>query len=232
MLGVFHNETKRVLSNSFLLRIYWRPVCCLLPPQTREISFERCASLGIKVVSSHLPGITHHLISTVSESTSVAISLLTPAFLVRPEWLSELLHLGTNASDPEGLSSLEKDFQLPAFSQYRPATDSSIPSPLKAAALWEPNEKRVGMLKNKRFIFAGPNGRELDTEMRMLVERGESEYETYDITGGVLRWKQLLTRNVNKASENGKEIVVIGDTGTLQLSAEDTWSEICSILRS
>lgn len=235
--GIYIVYVDKMIKDNMLLiiirfSVHWKPVCCFIPPKSPDISFEKCASLGVKVVSSHLPEVTHHLTPTLSVSPSIVVSMLTPAYLVRYEWLTELLHLGTNAPTPESLSALEKDFQLPPFSQYRPTPDSSLPPPLRAASIWEPNNKRAGLLKNKRLVFVEPNGRELDPEMRMLVERCGSEYEIFDINGGVLRWKQLLTRSINKAMENKKELGIMGNIEMLQHVSGDSWEEICSILKS
>lgn len=89
-----------------------------------------------------------------------------------PEWLTEVLHLGSTSSSADGPSTLELDFRLPAASQYVPASAPDLPPLLKSPMTWEPNQRRSGMLKGWRFVFVGEKGREVDAEARTLVERG------------------------------------------------------------
>ncbi|KAL5480353.1 hypothetical protein ACEPAI_1623 [Sanghuangporus weigelae] len=214
------------------INIHWRPVCCFLPPKSPSISFERCASLGVKVVSTPRPEVTHHLTSTLSVSTSIAISLLNRAHIVRPDWLTELLHLGETTTSPDGPSVLESDFRLPIVSQHVPKADSDLPSLLKSLSLWEPNERRTGMLKGWRFIFIGEKGREVDTETRTLVEQGGGEYEVFDVSGGLTRWKQSLSRNRRKAdAEGGRNLSIIGDTDSLKIAVGEAWNGMLEELR-
>ncbi|KAL5514111.1 hypothetical protein ACEPAG_2872 [Sanghuangporus baumii] len=214
------------------INIHWRPVCCFLPPKSPSISFERCASLGVKVVSTPRPEVTHHLTGTLSVSTSIAISLLNRAHIVRPDWLTELLHLGETTTSPDGPSVLESDFRLPIVSQHVPKTDSDLPSSLKSLSLWEPNERRSGMLKGWRFLFVGEKGREVDTETRTLVEQGGGEYEVFDVSGGLMRWKQSLARNRRKVEAEGdRNLSIIGDSVSLKIAAGEAWNGMLEELR-
>ncbi|EJD00470.1 uncharacterized protein FOMMEDRAFT_30502 [Fomitiporia mediterranea MF3/22] len=230
------------LVTGIYISIFWRPVCCILPPKSPQVAFQRCASLSVKVVSTPRPEITHHLTPTLSMTTLLAISLLTRAHVVRPEWLNELLYLGGTTSSADGPSVLESDFRLPPVNQYVPKYDSTLPASLKNPSMWEPNERRTGMLKGWRLLFVGEKGREVDAETRALVERGGGEYEVFDVSGGLTRWRQALSRTKRKAaSEGGRGLSVLGDLDILQISAGDSWSsmledlkkaELCFVSRS
>ncbi|KAL5522140.1 hypothetical protein ACEPAF_1997 [Sanghuangporus sanghuang] len=215
------------------INIHWRPVCCFLPPKSPSVSFERCASLGVKVVSTPRPEVTHHLTGTLSVSTSIAISLLNLAHIVRPDWLTELLHLSETTTSPDAPSVLEFDFRLPIVSQHVPKVDSDLPASLKSLSLWEPNERRAGMLKGWRFLFVGEKGREVGSETRTLVERGGGEYEVFDVSGGLTRWKQSLSRNRRKSdAEGGRNLSVIGDTEILKIASGEAWNGMLEELRN
>lgn len=185
------------------------------------------------MVSTPRPEITHHLTSTLSTSTPIATALLTLAHIVRPEWLNEVLHLGSTSSSADGPSALESDFRLPAVSQYVPASASTLPPLLKSPMVWEPNQQRSGMLKGWRFVFVGEKGREVDAETRTLVERGGGEYEVFDVSTGKSRWNQSLSRNKRKVdSEGGKGISVVADTETLQIAVGNAWEGILEEMKS
>ncbi|THH09964.1 hypothetical protein EW145_g1649 [Phellinidium pouzarii] len=221
------------LVTGIYVSIHWRPVCCYAPPKTPSIAFDKCASLGVKVVSTPHPEVTHQLTATLSATSLVAGSLLALEHLVRPDWLTELLHLGDSSASTDSLSTLEKDFRLPAEAQHRPAFAASLAPQLKTFSLWEPSNKRVDLFKGWRFVFVGERGRELDIETRTLVERGRGEYETFDVSGGATRWRQMLSRNKRKAeAEGGKGLGVIGDSEPLKLAAGDSWDNMQDVLRS
>lgn len=177
--------------------------------------------------------VTHHLTPILSASTSVATSMLNPASFVLPDWLTELLHLGEAALSPDGPSALEQDFRLPSESDYRPPFDPELPATWKAYLRWEASKKRVGLLKGWRFLFIDEKGKELDSEFRTLLERGEGEYETFDVAGGLVRWKHSLARNQRKAEgDGGKGLCIIGDVDVLKLVASDTWMELDHVLKT
>ncbi|KAH8113069.1 hypothetical protein DFH11DRAFT_1602872 [Phellopilus nigrolimitatus] len=213
--------------------VYWRPVCCYVSSKTSALPLDKCASLGVKIVSTCRPEITHHLTPTLSTTPAIATTLLVPAQLVRPDWLTELLHLSETAASASGHSMLEFDYRLPDEARHRPTFAPSLSAQLKTLAPWEPTIKRVELLKGWRFVFIGEKERELDSETRALVERGGGEYEAFDVSGGATRWRQVLARNKRKAeAESGKGLSVIGETDTLKVAAGDTWDSMLDVLKS
>lgn len=193
----------------------------------------RCAALGLKVVSSLHPEVTHHLTPTLSATAPLAISLLSQAHFVQPDWLTELLHLGETASSPEGPSALEQDFRLPSEADYRPPYNQELPPFMKSYLRWEPSKKRASMMKGWRFLFIGEKNRELDSETRTIVERGDGQYETFDAASGAIRWKQCLTRNQRKADDgNSMHLCIIGDKQTLNAISPNSWAELEGVLEA
>ena len=161
----------------------------------------------------------------------MACALLSSADIVRPDWLKELVRLGSNIQDPNEPSTLEQEFRLPDVSQYLPDQSSSLPGPLRAPNLWAKNESRKAIFKGWRFLFAGKSG-EIDSELRKLVELGEGEYEAFDASGGLARWEQALSRNKRKAEgDGGKGITVIGDKDALRLTLADAAASFFETLR-
>ncbi|KAI5122259.1 hypothetical protein M0805_007123 [Coniferiporia weirii] len=221
------------LVTGIYVSVWWRPVCCYAPPKTPSIPFDKCASLGIKIVSTPRPEITHHLTQLLDTTQAIATSLLNSTHLVRPDWLTELLHLGETAASADLPSVLETDFRLPAEKQHRPSFSPSLPAPLKSYTLWEVSDVRMGLLKGWRLVFIGEKGRELDIETRTLVERGQGEYEAFDVDGGATRLRQAIARNKRKSgTEAWKGISIIGNPETLKVAAGDLWDAMQDVLKS
>ncbi|KAI0276241.1 hypothetical protein BGY98DRAFT_987158 [Russula aff. rugulosa BPL654] len=123
------------------LTVQWLKICCFeTPGKVRTpISIDGCASLGVHVVRTLHPDITHHLVPSYAFTPGHMISLLSAAQLVKPEWLSELIALST--LDPqESTRALEHNF------------------------LCRPKATRLNMLKGYRFVFVGEKGVEIPAE--------------------------------------------------------------------
>lgn len=222
-----------------------------MPAKLPSIPFHKCAAIGegtccslvhnlilvgIKIVASVLPEVTHHLVTMLSATSAVVGTTLIPAQLVKPDWLTELLRLGdepydipqSQAVEPDptqSRSALEYELTLPSETQYRPPFSPSLPPELKTLKTWEPKPERQNLFNGWRFVFIG---RELDTDTRAVVERGGGEYEAFDVSGGPIRLQQTLERNRRKAE---KGISIIGDSETLKAAAADSWSSLEDALR-
>src|SRR6266852_566063 len=70
------------------------------------------SALGVHVVRTLHPEITHHLVPSYALTPGHMISLLSAAQLVKPEWLSELIALST-LNPQESTRALEHNFSLP-----------------------------------------------------------------------------------------------------------------------
>ncbi|KAI0357044.1 hypothetical protein OH77DRAFT_1476410 [Trametes cingulata] len=182
------------LSASVPVRVRWERICCYYgstragPP----IPTKDCAALGINIVPSLHPDVTHHLTPTYTLNPSIATSLLSLAAFVKPEWLSTLLQLGKAESGE--LSTLEESFALPATSKFRPTFSPALPPRLKKFDIWQPNEERIALFRDYRFIFAGAKGSEASSALKELVRRAEAEYECFAVQSGPERFRQVLAK--------------------------------------
>ena len=183
------------------------------------------------MVSTAGPEVTHHLTQSLEGTAAVAISILCSAELVLPQWLQEVIRLGTTAEDANRPSELEQEFKLPDASQYRPKQSQNLPSSLKVTDAWTVNESRKNIFKGWRFLFACKKG-EVDAETRRLVELAGGEYECFDVSGGASRWEQSLSRNKRKAEADGeKGLAVVGDEDALRIELEDASEPFFKALR-
>lgn len=186
--------------------------------------------LGVHVVRTLHPDITHHLVPSYGLTTAHITSLLSAAQLVKPEWLSDLLAL--SILDPrEDTHALEHTFALPSESKYRPGFTAALPTALKTLKAWEPNETRLNMLKGYRFVFVGDKGLEIPAGYRDLVKRGGADYEAFTVSVGVVRWRKALVRAKNLAEEKNGKAVPVADGGAMELAAGVEWEEITSVAK-
>ncbi|KAI8977855.1 hypothetical protein BD414DRAFT_539100 [Trametes punicea] len=153
--------------------------------------------LGVHVVPTLHPDITHHLTPTFSLNPAIATSLISLATFVKPEWLAAVIESGR--AEPEEFSPLERMFILPPTSKYRPTFAPALPPRLKKFDVWQPNEERVGIFRNHRFVFAGEKGAEVQSSLKELVKRGEGEYECFAVESGVERFRQVLAKGKARA---------------------------------
>ena len=78
----------------------------------------------------------------------------------------------------------------------------------------------------------GEKGREVDAETRTLVERGSGEYEVFDVSGGITRWKQSLSRSRRKVDAEGRRsLSIVGETDSLKVAAGDAWDGMLEELK-
>lgn len=177
----------------------------------------------MQIPSAH---VTHHLTSTYSATLSIATSLLSACQFVKPEWLHEIIRIGTlpRNNEPSTGISLEDNFSLPLISKFRPTFSSTLPPSQKLFKIWEPNEERLNMFQGYRFICAGEKAREIDTDLRDLLTRGGGTIETFDVQGGVSKLHKALTRG---RAKEGKGVVIVGDQKLIQTAVGDEgWNEL------
>ncbi|KAG1737826.1 uncharacterized protein EDB91DRAFT_470252 [Suillus paluster] len=216
-----------------VLEVRWQRIACFVPPVRGMPSFssEDCASIGINTLASTHELLTHHLTSKYEVTTPVMTSLLCAAQLVKPEWLQDLIRLGSTPveNDSFGLTVLEKSFVPPLESKYRPAFGPALPPVLKSFKHWEPNEERLNLLRGFRFILPAEDG-EVDPELRELVVRGGAEYEGFNLKAGLGKWRQVIAKGKRKVEElrgAGKGLVVLAKDSVIQRAVEEEkWKEM------
>ena len=189
------------------------------------------SDIGIYVVRTMHPDITHHIVPSHAVTPPHMTSLLSAAHLVKPEWLSELLDLSL-LNPRESPRALEHTFALPPEGRFRPGFAAALPSELKTLRSWEPNEARLNMLKGYRFVFAGEKGLEVPAGYREVVKRGGAEYEAFSVNSGVVRWRKALIRAKALAEEKNAKVVLVADGGAMELVVgADEWDEIVSVAK-
>ncbi|KAH9160697.1 hypothetical protein EDB89DRAFT_1914535 [Lactarius sanguifluus] len=198
------------------LTVQWQRICCFeTPGKVRTpIPIDGCASLGVHVVRTLHPDITHHLVPSHALTPAHMTSLLSAAQLVKPEWLSELLDI--SILDPrETPRALEHTFVLPSESRFRPGFAADLPMALKT------------------FVFAGDKGYEVPAGYRDVVKRGGAEYEAFAVSGGVVRWRKALVRAKALADEKNAKVVLVADGGAMELAVgAEEWDEMVSVAKS
>lgn len=119
--------------------------------------------------------------------------------------------------------SLEFTFVLPSPTKFRPTAAASLPSALKAANVWEPNEERLELFRDHRFIFVGEKGREAQEALKDLVKRGQGQYECFAVDGGKLALHKVLA----KAKGKGKDVTLIAEEEAMVAAVgTDGWKEL------
>ncbi|KAF8152303.1 hypothetical protein B0H34DRAFT_724643 [Crassisporium funariophilum] len=209
------------LITGVLVTVKWEPLCAYSAAKLSN-SLEVCTSLGIQLAPTPTAEVTHHLTSSYIATLPIATSLLSLCRFVRPEWLHEVIRLGTINSD-SNTTILEDKFDLPLISKYRPTFASSLHPAHKRIKQWEPNEERVKLFKDCRFICLNEKIRESDSELRDTIHRGDGSLESFDIHSGVAKFHKALTRSQAK---EGKTTVIIGDTEAMVTAiGSDVWGE-------
>lgn len=130
---------------------------------------------------------------------------------MKPEWLQEVLRLGDSPS-PGTLSPFEENFNLPSATKYRPGFASTLDPPQKVYNIWEPNEERLHIFKDYRFLCVGEKARPAPLDLRQMLERGDGTYESFDVHLGVDKFRRAVTRG---RAKQGKKLVLVGDEGLL-----------------
>lgn len=216
-----------------VVEVRWRRIACFVPPVRGMplFSSEDCASIGISTFASVHELLTHHIAPKYELTTPVMTSLLCAAQLVKPEWLQELVRLGSTLAEDDsfGLTALEKSFVSPTESKYRPAFGPALPPALKSFKHWEPNEERLNLLRGFRFVLPAEDGA-VDAELRDLVVRGGAEYEGFSLNAGLAKWRQVIAKGKRKVEElrgAGKRLVVLAKDSVIQRAVEDEkWREM------
>ncbi|RDX44630.1 hypothetical protein OH76DRAFT_1486923 [Lentinus brumalis] len=217
------------LSASIHVTIRWEEVCCYdadgkgLP----RGSLAECATLGIHLVPTLHPDVTHHLTSKYELTASIASSLISVATLVKPEWLSAVLSAGK--AEAGELSSLEEHFVLPPTSKFRPSFQPALPSRLKKFNLWEPNEERLGMFRNRRFIFVGEKGAEAPGVLKDLVKRAKGDYECLAVDKAREGLKQVLAKG---KARDATLVLVAKHDGMTAAIGKEKWAGFVEEARS
>ncbi|KAJ7677500.1 hypothetical protein B0H17DRAFT_1015824 [Mycena rosella] len=211
-----------------LVEIKWHSVCCYQqadPGNSTEL-LESCASLGIHLTHSPNRSITHHLTNTCAVTTLHALSLLSGATFVTPEWLVEVIRLGDLPlnSDPSNGVALEQAFNLPSPPRYRPTFDDDVPPEYKTASIWESNEERLPMFTRYRFLCVGEAQREVDSDLRELFSRGGGKVDVFDLTSGTQKWTKALRRG--RAKVNQKLVLVANQEACEAAAGKDSWAEL------
>jgi hypothetical protein len=189
-----------------------------------------CNLLAINVVPIPHPYVTHHLLSTYTANPSVAASLLSACQFVKHEWINEVIRLGNLPADSSGGVSLEHTFSLPPISKFRPGFSASLPPVQKVFKVWEPNEERLNMLTGYRFLCVGEKGRELESDLRDIIERGGASFETFDAKAGKIKFHRALTRGQAKVDK--KQFVLTKEQGMQAAVGKDGWKELVAEARS
>ncbi|KAF9445795.1 hypothetical protein P691DRAFT_251672 [Macrolepiota fuliginosa MF-IS2] len=205
------------------ITVKWQSICCYSPNLRGKsnVSLEVCSKLGISIVYTPSPHITHHIIPTYIANASVAASLISAAQFVKLEWLSDIL---------KNIDTLEETFVLPPISKYRPTFSPSLSPSQKVFRVWEPNEERLNMFAEYRFLVFGEKIREVEGDLRELIKRGGGYLETFDVAGGVAKLHKALTRGQAK---EGQQLVAVADTKDVKAAiGQDEWKKLVAEVRS
>ncbi|KAL1943772.1 hypothetical protein VTO73DRAFT_4217 [Trametes versicolor] len=224
-----HSEDVVHMSQFVYVRVRWEPVCCYSGSARAGplISVKDCADLGIHVLPTLHPSITHHLTPTYTLTPALATSLVALSTFVKPEWLVTVLAAGR--SEPGELSTLEETFALPPTSKFRPTFAPALPPRLKKFDIWQPNEERVGLFRGHRFVFAGEKGAEAPGVLKELVRSAEGEYECFAVENGPGRFRQVLA----KGKARGSALVLVADQyAVVAAVGEDAWRALKEEARS
>ena len=62
------------------------------------------------------------------------------------------------------------------------------------------------MFVGYRFLCVGEKGRELDSDLRDVIERGGGSFETFDVEAGKIKFHRVLTRG--QAKEGKKQLII------------------------
>ena len=194
----------------------------MLPVPVRDHLSSTLYVTGLSVLLTPHPSVTHHLTPTYSLTPPIAASLLSAAHFVKPGWLTTLIDSGSSSDGP---SPLEMTFTLPRINDFRPEYSPSIPSTLRNLRTWEPNEARLNIFKDHRFLFVGEKGREVSSELREVVKRGGGEYECCAVEGG----RRALHSVLAKGKGKGKTLVLVADEPAMGAAVgQGGWMEFVS----
>ena len=182
--------------------------------------------LGIYIVPTPHPDVTHHLIPTYALTPPIATSLASVATLVKPEWLAATIAAGQ--AEAGKLSTLEKQFELPPPKKYRPNFSPSLPTRLKKYNVWEPNESRATLFRGFWFVFVGEKGAETQAALRELVKRAGGEYECVGVETDEDGLRKVLAKG------RGREVSVVPvavSAAAVAAVGSDGWKTLLAVAR-
>ncbi|KAJ7175999.1 proline-rich protein [Mycena filopes] len=209
--------------------VRWAPVCCYQQPakgKSAALTLESCAALGIHLVHTPVPEITHHITPTFAPTTVHAFSLVISAPFVKPEWLNEVIRLGNLPlnSDPSSGLALEQVFKLPPVNKYRPTFNATLAAEHKTFKIWDPNEERLNMFAAYRFFPMGEAKRQIDSELRQVITQAAGKIEVYNIADGAEKFRKAVVRCRAKKDQH---LVLIADEEACRAAiGKDDWQQI------
>lgn len=214
----------------------WLPICCYSPTLRGKsnVSLETCAQLGqctpphprylyivdticagISIVYTPNEHVTHHILPTYVANAAVAASLISAAQFVKFEWLLEIL---------KHEATLEENYALPNVSKFRPTFSPSLSPSQKVFKVWEPNEERINMFSQYRFLVFGEKTRDVEGDLRELMHRGGGQIDTFDVAGGITKLHKALARGQAK---EGQQLVVVADVKDMKAAiGADEWKKL------
>ncbi|KAF5331812.1 hypothetical protein D9611_008906 [Ephemerocybe angulata] len=194
-----------VLSGGFDVKVEWRRVCCYSEDLAKDADLvAECTAIGINLVPQSSPEVTHYLTPELSATPSMAAALISSAHLVKPEWLHEVIRLAP---------ALEATFSLPLVTKYRPVPGANLKEEWRAYGIWEPNEGRLHIFHDYRFLYVGEKARGVPLDVRQMLERGDGLVESFEVGSGVDKFRRAVSRG--KAKE-GKKLVLVGEERALE----------------
>jgi hypothetical protein len=137
------------------------------------------------------------------------------AQFVRLEWLLEIL---------KNADSLEENLVIPSLSKYRPSFSPFLNPSQKVFKVWEPNEERLNLFSEYRFLVFGEKTREIETDLRELIKHAGGFLETFDVAGGPAKLHRALTRGQAKEAQ---QLVVVADAKDMKaVIGHDEWGKL------
>ncbi|KAJ7784408.1 proline-rich protein [Mycena metata] len=219
------------VASRVLVKVRWHAVCCYQQAakgKSGALTLASCAALGVHLVHTAVPQITHHITTTFAATTLHAFSLVISAAFVKPEWLNEVIRLGNLPlnSDPSSGLSLEQVFDLPPVNKYRPTFSATLAAGHKTVRIWDPNEERMSMFSDYRFYCMGEAKRQIDSDLREVIERAAGRIETLNVAGQ--NASEKFTRALARCrAKTGQKIVLIADEEACQAAiGKDGWQQI------
>ncbi|KAF8063523.1 proline-rich protein [Lyophyllum atratum] len=218
--------------SSVTVIVNWVPICCYVQPVMGKsaVSLKDCAALGVHVVHIPDPHVTHHILHSYTAQPIVAASLLSACHFAKIEWLTEVIRLGGLPNNPDSAQGLSFEYtlNLPPINKYRPIFSPTLPTSQKEFRVWEPNEERLMMFSEYRFLYVDEKARFGD--YKELIERGGGSFETFDAAAGKSKFHRALTRG--RAKEGKKTIIVGKERSLIAAIGKEAWRELVEEAKS
>lgn len=180
--------------------------------------------IAISVVYTYHPSVTHHVVDTLTATPSLAASLLSACNIVRRDFLAEIIRIGS--LPPEDKNSWEFNYpnNYTATKKYLPPFDESLDKGFMQPDVWYGDESRLHLFKDYRFLCVGEKSREVNSDLRSMIERGEGAIETFNVQDGVLKWRKSLSRGA--AKEDVKVVAVADSEAMISAVGKDAWAKL------